>query len=82
LAVDIDSRRRPALAYVADRTHAQYAGKLPPRRIAKIVRQGSGILGSNLDYLVNTVRHIDELGIADCPLHEILRLVEADGTNS
>ncbi len=77
LAVEIDGRRRPALAYVADRSHPQYAGKLAPGRIARLIGQGRGIFGSNLDYLVNTVRHIDELGIADCPLHEILRLVEA-----
>ena len=82
LGVEIDGRRHPALAYVADRSHPQYAGKLAPRRIARLIVQGRGIHGSNLDYLVNTVRHIDELGIADCPLHEILRLVEKDGAVS
>ena len=30
-------------------------------------------IGTNRDYLANTVAHLDELGIADGPLHELLR---------
>jgi cation transport protein ChaC len=76
LPVDIVGRRRRALAYVADRDHPQYAGRLPVGRVARLIRQGRGIFGSNLDYLVNTVRHMDELGIPDGFLHELLRRVE------
>jgi cation transport protein ChaC len=65
-----------AATYVADRTHPQYAGKLPTARIVELIRQGCGIAGSNVDYLVNTVRHLDELGIADGPLHRLLRQVQ------
>jgi cation transport protein ChaC len=38
---------------------------------------GVGVSGSNRDYLAQTVRHLDELGIADGPLHRLQRLVKA-----
>ena len=65
-----------AATYVADRSHSQYAGKLAPARIVELIRQGVGSAGSNLDYLANTVRHLDELGIVDGPLHRLLRQVQ------
>src|SRR5215468_1489994 len=40
------------------------------------IRQGVGIAGTNIDYLANTVCHLDELGIVDGPLHRLLRLVQ------
>src|SRR4030095_6191096 len=53
------------LTYVADRTHYQYAGKLPDKKIAEVIRHASGLMGSNRDYLHNTVQHLEEMGIAD-----------------
>jgi cation transport protein ChaC len=67
-----------AATYVADRGHAQYAGKLPEERILALIRQGIGSAGSNIDYLANTVRHLDELGIADGPLHGLLRQLKQE----
>jgi len=64
------------LTYVADRAHYQYAGKLADAKIAGIIRHAVGAMGSNRDYLRNTVRHLEEMGIADCSLHRILKLVE------
>ena len=48
---------------------------LPDGEIVARIRQGIGIAGSNIDYLANTVCHLDELGIADGPLHRLLREV-------
>ncbi|HEY1385054.1 MAG TPA: gamma-glutamylcyclotransferase [Dongiaceae bacterium] len=64
------------LTYVADRAHYQYAGKLPDQKIADIIGHAVGKMGSNRDYLRNTVQHLEEMGIADCSLHRILKLVE------
>ena len=58
--------------------HSQYAGKLEPARLVRIIREGHGSAGSNLDYLRNTVRHLDELGIADGPLHRLLSDADPD----
>ena len=76
-----DSPRPPprvvkATAYVVDRRHGGYR-RLPPDRVADRILQGVGTTGTNVAYLENTVRHLDELGVADCPLHDLLRLVAA-----
>jgi glutathione-specific gamma-glutamylcyclotransferase len=65
-----------AAAYIVDRRHKEYAGKLAPAEVAERIRQGTGSAGSNVAYLENTVRHLDELGVVDCPLHGLLKLVE------
>jgi len=64
-----------AYAYVADRHHPHYAGKLTPEEAADFILQGCGERGTCLDYLTSTVQHMDELGIADSALHELLDLV-------
>ena len=65
-----------AVAYIVDRSNRDYQGKLSERTIVQRIRRARGVSGSNLDYLVNTVRHLDELGIAEGPLHRLLRLVK------
>jgi cation transport protein ChaC len=68
-----DGRVVPALVYLADRRHRQFAGKLAPARAIALVRQGRGATGSNLDYLQNTVAHLRELGLPDLALEELAR---------
>jgi cation transport protein ChaC len=75
--VRIGGRRLRALAFVADPGNPFYAARLPEKRVAAILREGRGVRGSGRDYLANTVRHLDELGIPDGPLHRLLRRVEA-----
>jgi cation transport protein ChaC len=60
-----DGRHCSAVTYVANPGHAQYAGRLPPEETLRLVRQGCGLSGPNLDYVRNTHRHLAELGIAD-----------------
>ena len=67
-----DGRRVQAYAYVVDRTNGHYAGRLDSETLAELIARAAGERGSNLDYLVNTVRHLDELGIAESALHELL----------
>ena len=70
-------RRVRALVFVAKPEHPQYTGDLPPAEAARLVAQGNGTYGSALDYLRNVVRHLDDFGIDDCPLRQVLRLAEA-----
>lgn len=65
------SRSVKAVCYVADTRHPQYTGKLDMAEQSKLIRQGHGTRGSSRDYLENTIRHMDELGIADGPLHQL-----------
>jgi glutathione-specific gamma-glutamylcyclotransferase len=54
-----------ALTYVADRRHAQYAGRLERARLVDLVRHSQGQAGSNADYVFNTHAHLAALGIGD-----------------
>ncbi len=69
-----DGRTVPALVYLADRAHRQFAGKLPLARAIRLVRQGTGATGSNIAYVKNTVAHLRELGLRDRALEELARL--------
>jgi cation transport protein ChaC len=74
--VATDRGKVDAVAFVVRRDHQQYAGKLPPERILECVVQGRGGRGTCYDYLANTVRHLDELGLTDGPLHDLLHLAQ------
>lgn len=63
----------PALTFVVDRRHAQYAARLSPAEAASTIRSAHGRSGPNPEYFANTIAHMDELGIR-CPrLREIQR---------
>ncbi len=66
-----------AAAFVVDRTNKQYAGRLPLDRVVELIVQGNGDEGPCLQYLENTVRHLDALGLGDRTLRRLLRLVHA-----
>ncbi len=70
-------RRLRAYAYVVNRESQQYAGRLSPQTMIELVRQGRGERGSCLDYLRNTVAHLDELGLPDPNLKALLAAAEA-----
>ena len=72
-----DGRRISALAYVVDENHAQYAGLLSLEQQVAMVRAGVGIAGPNVDYVLNTVRHLEQLGIRDRTLMALARALEA-----
>ena len=69
-----DGRTVPALVYLADRNHRQFAGKLPLKKAVALVRKGHGATGSSLDYVQNTVAHLTEMGLRDRQLEELARL--------
>jgi cation transport protein ChaC len=60
-----------AICYMVDRAHRQYAGRLPIREQARLVRQGVGAGGPNPDYIENTVLHFEEIGIDDVRLRQL-----------
>jgi len=60
-----DGTTATALTYVADRSHAQYAGRLEREELLNLVAHGVGASGSNVDYVLNTEAHLRESGVAD-----------------
>jgi glutathione-specific gamma-glutamylcyclotransferase len=62
-------RRVPALVYVVDHSHPQYAGRLDLDAQLHLVRQGHGQSGANIDYVLSTVKALEGLGYRDSHLH-------------
>jgi cation transport protein ChaC len=64
-------------AYVTDRKHQQYAGKLDEAEKVRLIVQGVNPQGAtNIEYLENTVRHLADLGIDDPYLRRLWNRVE------
>jgi cation transport protein ChaC len=66
-----------AAGFVVDRAHEQYTGRLSAEETAELIVQGHGARGPCTDYLANTVRHLEGLGLGAGPLRRLLRLVES-----
>ncbi|MBR0796908.1 gamma-glutamylcyclotransferase [Bradyrhizobium jicamae] len=64
-------QRVSALAYVVDRGHVQYAGRLSLAEQLRFVQQGHGRSGNNRDYVLSTVASIEKQGFRDPQLHQL-----------
>lgn len=61
-----------ALAFVVDRRHSQYAGRLPLEDMTRLVAEGVGINGDNPAYVRNTYEHLMRLDIHDAELAAVV----------
>jgi glutathione-specific gamma-glutamylcyclotransferase len=66
-------RRVRGLCYTVDRSHVQYAGRLTLADSLRHVRQGHGQSGNNRDYVIETVRALEDLGYRESELHLIAK---------
>lgn len=66
-----------ALAFLVERAHPSYAGRLPLDEQATLIRGASGRSGSNIQYLVSTLDHLKELGIRERAIERLVGLVGA-----
>lgn len=71
-----DGRTVSALAFLVDQRHEQFAGNLSLEQQLAMVRAGVGLSGRNVDYVLNTARHLNELGIRDRQLMALAELLE------
>ena len=67
-----DRRMVDAVAYVVDTSHHQYAGRLPHHDLVRLVQQGHGISGANVDYIRATFDHLVSAGIPDPDLEALV----------
>ena len=82
LTVQLRSGRRVrALAFLADPTHPAYVHELDLHGRARLVAQGAGQRGLCVDYIRNTLRHMQEVGVDDPHLHHILHAALALRSN-
>jgi len=75
-----EGRRATAVTYVADPAHEQYIGGLGVAESAVIIAAATGRSGPNTDYVFNTVRHLQEMGIRDSLLENIAKNVDTLST--
>jgi cation transport protein ChaC len=54
-----------AIAFTINRAHERYAQKMSEEQAADIIARAAGRIGPCRDYLLNTVDHLDQLGIHD-----------------
>jgi cation transport protein ChaC len=71
-------QRVSALAYVVDRGHVQYAGRLSLAEQLRHVQQGHGQSGANREYVISTVKAIEAEGFRDAPLHQLALMLHDD----
>ena len=65
------------LAFVINRAHPRYEGRLDLEIAARRIARAEGMLGTNRDYLYRAVAQLDALGMRDGPLHRLERRVRA-----
>lgn len=76
-----DSRPIHAMAYIVDRSHAQYAGAITVEEAVDRVRGAVGQSGPNEAYVLNTVAHLRAMGIRDHHLEEIAAVIDSGITS-
>jgi cation transport protein ChaC len=69
----------PAITFVVNRAHPQYAGRLSNAEPATRIASASGALGTCASYFQNTLNHLACLGIRDAGLQ---RIVNGDNLRS
>jgi cation transport protein ChaC len=70
-----DGRQVLAHCFVADPKHPHFAGNIPSDDAARIILNARGEAGLNRDYLVNTIRALQQHGYQDLHLQDLLQRV-------
>jgi cation transport protein ChaC len=71
LRVTLAGQSVMALTFVANTRHEGYTGELAADDVARLIAGGRGERGHNTEYLINTLRHLEELGVRDARLHKL-----------
>ncbi len=78
-----DDRVVTALTFVSKTKHPQFAPEMPIEQAIKVIKYACGPSGTNIDYIINTVSHLDSIGIRDPGLHRIADILSSTcSTNS
>jgi cation transport protein ChaC len=79
LTLECEPEPVTAATFVVDRSHEQYTGRLSLDQTADMILQGAGQRGPCLDYLENTVRHLEALGLGGDSLKDLLDHIKRRG---
>jgi len=72
-----DGGKAPALVFLSDREHSQWAGALSLEQQCALIAGATGLSGRNIDYLRDLVLHLREDGVKDHAMEALLKMVEA-----
>ena len=72
-----DGKPVPALVFLSDAAHSQWAGALSLEQQAELIAGSAGLSGRNIDYLRDLVLHLREDGVRDQAMERLLAMVEA-----
>jgi glutathione-specific gamma-glutamylcyclotransferase len=76
LMTELDGGRRvSAIAYVVDRKHPQYSGRLSVDAMLNYVQGGTGRSGGNIEYVLASHGKLQELGIRDPALDALVNRI-------
>lgn len=75
LTVNAGGEQLKALAFVASRKGRAYAGRRPLDEVAAVLSRAAGHWGSSAQYAYRTIFMLEELGIRDCNLWRIQKLM-------
>jgi glutathione-specific gamma-glutamylcyclotransferase len=75
VALQTDAGRLRGFTFVADRESGVYLPGLAPEAVADVLARAAGPWGSMAEYLVQTVQHLEALGLRDRGLWRLQRLV-------
>ena len=75
--LDGEPAKAPALVFLSDFKHSQWAGALTLEQQADLIAGAKGLSGRNIDYLSDLVGHLREDGVRDHAMEKLLKLVEA-----
>jgi len=81
-AAKTDQGSVSAITFVVDRAHRQYAGGLSHDEMVGLILQGHGARGPCMEYLENTVHHLQALGLRDRALERLLKEAKARRADS
>ena len=71
-----------AITYCVDRTHQQYAGALPRDEQLQIVAGARGQSGINPDYVIETNKALERMGVHDATLHWLSARLQERGLST
>lgn len=72
-----EPRTIDAITYIAERAHPNFAGSVDAARQACIIRGAKGRSGTNLAYVINTLKHMQTLGLRDRTIERIGQMSSA-----
>lgn len=72
---DGSHREITAVAYVVERAHPSFTGRLSLERQVRLIRGARGRSGTNVEYLVSTLQELARLGVRERELERIMTLI-------